>query len=100
MNTNEPETTWKNLLSLSAPTFSAAAEPPYGFVTNTLAVLRAEARQQREFERIGWRAFLASLAALGMAAVVAVTVNLHQQNATDFDPGVRSLVQVDSLPYS
>jgi hypothetical protein len=66
---------------------------------STLAAQRAESRQQREFERIGLRALWASFAALGVAAAVTLTVNLHQDN-TDFDPGVRSLVQVENLPYS
>jgi hypothetical protein len=99
MNTNDPETTWKNLLAQSATTFEPELAPPYGFVTNTLAALRAEQRQERECERIGLRALWASLAALGVAAAVTLTVNLHQDNS-DFDPGVRSLVQVENLPYS
>jgi hypothetical protein len=99
MKTNDPEITWKNLLAQSAPTFEAETAPPYGFVTSVLATLRAEIRQQREFERVGLRALWAALAALGVAAAVTVMVNLHQDN-TDFDPGVRSLVQVENLPYS
>ncbi len=99
MNPNNPEQIWKNLLAQSAPTFAGEMEPPYGFMTSTLAALRAESRQQREFERIGWRAFLASLAALGVAAALALTVSLNDPS-TDFDPGVRGLVQMDNLPYS
>ncbi len=99
MNTNEPERIWINLLAQSAPTFGAEPTPPYGFVTNTLAALRAESRHQREIERIGWRALLASLAALDTAVALTVTINLHE-DSSDFDPGVRSLVQVDTLPYS
>ncbi len=99
MNTNDPEMTWKNLLAQSAPTFEAEPTPPYGFVTNTLAAMRAESRQQREFERVGLRALWAALAALGIAAAVTVTVNIRQDN-NDFDPGVRGLVQVENLPYS
>ena len=99
MNANEPEKIWMNLLVQSAPTFAAETAPPYGFMTSTLAALRAESRQQREFERIGWRALLASLAALGVAAVLTLTVSLRNQG-TDFDPGVRGLVQMDNLPYS
>jgi len=99
MNTNDPDTTWKNLLAQSAPTFAGDTVVPFGFVTSTLAGLRAERRQQREFERIGLRALWAAVAALGVAVAVTVTVNLHQDN-NDFDPGVRSLVQVDNLPYS
>ena len=99
MNKNDPETTWKNLLASSASTFEPELAPPYGFVTNTLAALRAEQRQERECERIGLRALWASLAALGVAATVTITVDLHQDNS-DLDPGVRSLVQVENLPYS
>ncbi len=99
MNINDPDTIWKNLLAQSAPTFEAETAVPFGFVTNTLAALRAERRQQREFERIGLRALWAALAALGVAVAVTVSVNL-QQDKSDFDPGVRSLVQVDNLPYS
>lgn len=99
MNINDTEKTWTDLLTQSAPTFAAEPNPPYGFVTSTITLLRMEKLQQREFERVGLRALWASLAALGVAAAVTVTVNLHQDN-TDFDPGVRSLVQVDNLPYS
>ncbi len=99
MNKNDPETTWKNLLVQSASTFEPELAPPYGFITNTLAALRAEQRQERECERIGLRALWASLAALGVAAAVTLTVSLHQDNS-DFDPGVRSLVQAENLPYS
>jgi hypothetical protein len=99
MNTNDPNKTWANLLAQSSPTFAAELTPPFGFVTSTLAALHAERRQQREFERVGLRALWASLAALGLATVLALTVNLGD-TSNDFDPGVRSLVQVDNLPYS
>jgi hypothetical protein len=99
MNMNEPNDTWMNLLAGSAPTFAGEGTPPYGFVTGTLASLRAGKRQQQEIERIGLRALLASLGALAVAAALTVTVDLHDQS-TDFDPGVRSLVQMDNLPYS
>jgi hypothetical protein len=99
MNPNEPEKIWKNILAQSASTFAGETDPPYGLVTSTLAALRAEGRQQREFERIGWRALLASLAALSVAAVLTLTVGRHNESS-DFDPGVRSLVQVENLPYS
>lgn len=99
MNRNNADDTWRNLLAQSAPTFAPEQEPPFGFVTSTLAALRAERRQQREFERIGLRALWSALAALGVAAVVTLSLGLRQ-DALDFDPGVRSLVQVDSLPYS
>ena len=99
MNTNDTGKTWMNLLAESAPTFAGEPNPPYGFVTSTLTVLRMEKLQEREFERVGVRALWAALAALGVAAAFTLTVNLHQDNS-DFEPGVRSLVQVDNLPFS
>ncbi len=89
--------TWKNLLVQSAPTFEPELTPPYGFVTSTLAAMRAEGRQQREFERIGVRALWAALAALGVAAAVTVTVNLRQDN-TDFDPECAALSKSKIFP--
>ena len=98
MTTPQPDDIWNKLLAQSAPTFAGETEPPYGFVTGALATLRVHQHQQREIERIGWRALLASLAALGMAAIVAVSVDLR--DSSDLEPGVRSLVQVGNLPYS
>ena len=45
MNTREDEK-WQSLLARCAPTFTGEAEPPYGFMTRTLARLRTETRQQ------------------------------------------------------
>ncbi|HEV3271600.1 MAG TPA: hypothetical protein VGZ93_05405 [Candidatus Methylacidiphilales bacterium] len=98
MNTKEDEK-WQALLALSGPTFAGDAEPPYGFVTATLARLRAENRQQEEFERIGWRALLASLGALAVAATVTLSVNLHDRGG-DFEPGVNGAVQMESIQLS
>jgi hypothetical protein len=96
MNSDEK---WLKLLARSTPTFAVEAEPPYGFVTATLARLGSERRQQEEAERIGWRALLASLAALAVAAVVTVTVDTNN-HSTDFEPGVRSMVQMENIPLS
>ena len=98
MNTREDEK-WQNLLLRSTPTFTGEATPPYGFVTGTLARLRAESRQQEELERIGWRALLASLAALAIAATVTMGLS-YADRGTDFDPGVRSLVQMENIQVS
>jgi hypothetical protein len=97
MNTDEK---WQRLLVHSNPTFTETATPPYGFVTGAMAQLRAESRSQEEAERIGWRALLASLGALAVAAAVTVTVNLSQPSMSDFEPGVRSMVQVENIPVS
>ena len=98
MNSREDEK-WQSLLLRSTPTFSGEAAPPYGFITGTLARLRAENRQQEELERIGWRALLASLAALAVAAAVTLSVNFTDQ-AGDFEPGVGSLVQMENIQFS
>jgi len=91
--------TWQKLLALSAPTFAGEAVPPYGFVTSTLAGLRVQQTQVENFERIGWRALLASLAALAVAGTLAVTMPMRD-NSGDFDPGVRSLVQMENISVS
>jgi hypothetical protein len=98
MNTREDEK-WQGLLQCSASTFAAESTPPYGFVTSTLTRLRAENRQVEEFERIGWRALLASFAALAIAATVTFTLSFRD-TGTDFDPGVRSLIQMDHIQVS
>ena len=98
MNTNEDKK-WAGLLLRSAATFAGEAVPPYGFATGTLARLRAETRQMEEIERIGWRALLASLAALVIAATVTLGLS-YADRGTDFDPGVRSLVQMENIQVS
>jgi len=100
MNPNSKEDEkWQCLLQQSAPTFAGTAEPPYGFVTSILARLRTENGQQAEMERIGWRALLASLAAL----VIAVTVTLgmsYSDRGSEFEPGVRGFVQMENVQVS
>ncbi len=49
-------------------------------------------------ERIGWRALLASLAALAIAATVTLSMNFADRGG-DFDPGVRSLVQMENIRF-
>lgn len=98
MNMNEDEK-WQRLLASSAPAFAGEAEPPYGFVTATLARIRAENQQMAEIERIGWRALLASLAALMVAVVVTVSV-ASSDRGSEFEPGVRSFVQMENIQLS
>jgi len=94
-----PDEKWQKLLARSTPTFAGQAEPPYGLVTATLARLRTEQGQQEEAERIGWRALLASFAALMVAAAVTLTVSFSS-HTTDFEPGVRTFVQMENIPLS
>jgi hypothetical protein len=98
MKTREDEK-WQGLLLLSGSTFAGESTPPYGFVTGTLARLRAENRQQEQFERIGWRALLASLAALVIAAALTFSSN-YRDGVNDFDPGVSSLLQMENVQVS
>jgi hypothetical protein len=90
---------WQNLLRRSTPTFTGDATPPYGFVTATLTRLRLDAREQAEFERIGWRALLASFAALVIAATVTFSVAMNDRGG-DFEPGVRGMVQMENIQVS
>jgi hypothetical protein len=99
MNTNQLDQAWKNLLAQSAPTFAAKSDVPYGFATATLAALRAERNGQREVERIGWRAIIASMGALSLAAALMVALDLREQGR-DSDPNDRTVVQVENLPIS
>ena len=98
MNTPEDQK-WQSLLNQSRPTFAAADAPPYGFVTRALARLRSEESLQRECERIGWRAFLASLAALAVAIAVTFTVNF-QNAGGDFEPGIGGVIQMEKIQVS
>jgi hypothetical protein len=95
---NSEDKKWQGLLRRSAPTFVGESAPPYGFVTSTLARLRAEKREREALERIGWRALLASLTAL--TAVVAITVGLQLQDRNELDPGVRNVIEVAYVPLS
>jgi len=97
---NSPEDQkWQSLLRLGASTFAGETEPPYGLISQTLARLRAQERQQEDLERIGWRALLASFAALVIAATVTLSVAFQDQGG-DFEPGVRSVLQMDNIQVS
>ena len=81
---------WRQLLARSGPTFAAETEPPYGFVTSTLARLRNESREQEVMERIGLRALLASFVIL---LVTAGFVWMQFQDGLEMEPGVNSLIR-------
>ncbi len=97
MTTREDQA-WQKLLQAGAPTFAGAAEVPYGFATNTLARLRATNRQQRELERLGWRALLASLCTLFVVA--SLTVGMQLEHRTDLDPGISNIIEIGNVPIS
>ena len=97
MNAKEDEK-WQALLSLSAPAFAGETTLPYGFMTRTLARLKTEKRQRDLMEKIGLRAFFASLAVLGIT--VCLTLSFHFQDRTDLEPGMRSIIQVENLQVS
>ncbi len=98
MNTREDEK-WQSLLLRSKPAFAGETELPYGFMTSTLARLKSERQMLEECERIGWRALLASFAALVIAAAVTLTVNFNDPSG-DFEPGIRSSIQMENIPVS
>ncbi len=89
---------WQNLVALSASSFAGELTPPYGFVTRTLAELRAETRQRELVERIGLRALFASLAIL--LATVGLTIGATYVNRGDLEPGLGNIVQVENVPVS
>jgi len=97
MNMNEDKQ-WQSLLSHSATAFTGDAVPPYGFMASTLARLKEKKNQQEQLEKIGIRAFLISIGAL--VIVAAITMDLHFQNRSDLEPGVRSLIQVENVQLS
>jgi len=97
MNSQEDQK-WQGLLLRSKSTFAGEAEPPYGLVTQTLALLRAEKKQQEACERIGWRALLVSLAALVITATVTLGASyINPHRGGDFEPGERGVVQMENL---
>ena len=98
-NSTPEDKKWQALLASSTPTFAGEATLPYGFLTQTLARIKAENREREIFERIGLRSLFAALCVL--IAVVGVSISLQQlQYRTDFDPAVKSLLQADDVPIS
>ena len=89
MNSREDEK-WQGLLLRSAPTFAGEADAALWICHQHAGPARAENRQQEEIERIGWRALLASLAALVIAATVTLSVSLIQDRGAISIPGVRA----------
>jgi len=99
MNTNQDKK-WEALLALSASTFAGESTLPYGFITSMLAQLRLEQQQERQLGRLCWRAILASLAALMVAAGITISVHRHFNQGDDFDPGMRGLIQMENVQAS
>jgi len=97
MSMNE-DSHWQNLVALGAATCEGEMEPPYGFVTNTLARLRDERRQQLLVERIGMRALFASLGLL--LIMTGLTFELAHFRQGDLEPGLRGILQVENVQIS
>jgi hypothetical protein len=100
MNTeNHPQEDqkWQALLARSSATFAGDTSLPFGFMTSTLARLRAQ-KERDVLEKIGLRALFTSFAVL--IAVVGLSVGVQLQSRTDFDPAVKSLLQADDVPIS
>src|SRR5260221_5786432 len=89
---------WQALLAHSTPTFAGDAAPPYGFVTGTLARLRAERGEMDLFEKIGLRALFASLAML--VTIGGLTIGIQLQGRLDSDPSLKSIVQAEDIPIA
>jgi hypothetical protein len=98
MNEHENQL-WQKLVALSAPTYAGDESVPYGFTTRFLADWRAGGSRQCELvERIGFRALLASLSLLLLAA--AAHFSVRYLNHTDLEPGLRGFVQVENVQVS
>jgi hypothetical protein len=97
-NQSQGDQKWQALLARSTPTFAGDAAPPFGFMTSTLARLKAEKKDRDLLERIGLRALFTSMAVL--VAVVGFSIGIQLQDRLDFDPGIRSLIQADDIPIS
>ena len=99
MNDTE-DTSWQNLIAISAPAFPGAIDeaPPYGFTTRILAQLGAETRQRELMERIGLRALLASMTILMVTAAFALGLNHGERS--DFEPGLSGILQAADVPLS
>jgi len=91
---------WQALLLLSTPTFAGEETPSYGFITHTLARLKTEKRQYELMERIGLRAFLASLAVLGVSVCLTLCLHFENRNPGDLEPGLNSLIQAENVQVS
>jgi hypothetical protein len=95
---DQDDNKWRKLLELAAPAFAGETEPPYGFVTSTVARLKAERVERELMERTGLRALFAALAVLAVAGGISFGVQLHDR--LDFDPGTRSIILEDHVSIS
>lgn len=97
-NHSAEDAKWQALLARSTPTFAGETELPFGFLTSTLARIKAETREREIFERIGLRSLFAAVAIL--IAVSGVSIGVQMHSPADFDPAIKSLLQVDDVPIS
>jgi hypothetical protein len=96
MNTPREDNIWNSLLAQSAPTFAGACAPPLGLAARVLAGARETRLQEAAWERVGLRALFASLAAVGIMAVV----TFARVQPDDGESPVQSLIQVENLQVS
>jgi len=97
-NRSPEDAKWQALLARSSSTFVGESELPFGFLTSTLARIKAQNREREIFERIGIRSLFAAVAILAIVAGVSIGVQLR--NPTDFDPALKSLLQANDVPIS
>jgi hypothetical protein len=97
-NHSSEDAKWQALLARSNPTFAGETALPFGFLTSTLARIKAQKREREVFERIGLRSLFAAVVILLVVGGISVEMQLHSH--TDFDPAVRSLLQADDVPIS
>jgi len=91
--------TWRELLAQSRPAFAGETEVPYGLATRVLAGAREQRGQRDAFERIGWRAILASLAMVALTA--GLTLGVQAMNdREDLEPGIQSLAVLENVQVS
>ena len=97
-NQSHEDAKWKALLTHSAKTFAGDDAAPFGFVTSTLARIKAENKERDLLEFIGLRAVFAALAVL--VAVGGLTIGIELQHHVDLDPSLKGIVQAEDIPIA
>jgi len=97
-NPSQDDLKWQALLARSAATFAGEEAPPFGFLTSTLARLKAEKRERDLLELIGLRALFTALAVF--VAVSGLTIGIQLQHRIDFDPSLKGIIQAEDIPIA